>query len=156
MLTEVSLIDALTAFVKDQRVIILNSDDLVAVSLEKELKILKDPKVHFLIDAPAPAAAVEDPDRAPKTRTTRATKKEAKTTEAKPKRKYTKRQDYVETGARTGPKQPFDPGKCQALIDANRDVHFLCVEFGLDEAELFAEMTKHGIRHTFAIPMRRA
>lgn len=154
MLTEVSLIDALTAFVKDQRVIILNQDDLVAISLEEELKALKDPKVHFLVDAPA--AAVEDPDQAPKKRTTRATKKEAKTTEAKPKRKYTKRQDYVETGARTGPKQPFDPGKCQALIDANRDVHFLCVEFGLDEAELFAEMTKHGIRHTFAIPMRRA
>lgn len=42
------------------------------------------------------------------------------------------------------------------MIDANRDVHFLCVEFGLDEDELFAEMTKHGIRHTFAIPMRRA
>lgn len=153
MLTEVSLIDALTAFVKDQRVIILNPDDLVAISLEEELKALKDPKVHFLVDLPA---AVEDPDQAPKTRTTRATKKEAKTTEAKPKRKYTKRQAYTETGARTGPKQPFDPGKCQALIDANRDVHFLCVEFGLDEAELFAEMTKHGIRHTFAIPMRRA
>lgn len=151
---ETTLADALQAFVKDQRVIILNSDDLVAVSLEEELKALKDPKVHFLVDA----AAVGDPDQAPKTRTARTTKKEAKTTEAKPKpkRKYTKRQDYVETGARTGPKQPFDPGKCQALIDANRDVHFLCVEFGLDEAELFAEMTKHGIRHTFAIPMRRA
>lgn len=154
MLTEVSLIDALTAFVKDQRVIILNADDLVAISLEEELKALKDPKVHFLVDVPA--AAVEDPDQVPKARTTRATKKEAKTTEAKPKRKYTKRQSYVETGARTGSKPPFDAGKCQALIDANRDVHFLCVEFGLDEAELFAEMTKHGIRHTFAIPMRRA
>lgn len=62
MLTEVSLIDALTAFVRDQRVIILNSDDLVAVSLEEELKALKDPKVHFLVDA----AAVGDPDQAPK------------------------------------------------------------------------------------------
>lgn len=154
MLTEVSLIDALTAFVKDQRVIILNADDLVAISLEEELKALKDPKVHFLVDVPA--AAVEDPDQVPKTRTTRATKKEAKTTEAKPKRKYTKRQSCIETGTRSGSKPAFDPGKCQALIDANRDVHFLCVEFGLDEAELFAEMTKHGIRHTFAIPMRRA
>lgn len=64
MLTEVSLIDALTAFVKDQRVIILNSDDLVAISLEEELKALKDPKVHFLVDVPA--ATVEDPDQAPK------------------------------------------------------------------------------------------
>lgn len=154
MLTEVSLIDALTAFVRDQRVIILNSDDLVAISLEEELKALKDPKAHFLIDVPA--AAVEDPDQAPKARTTRATKKEAKTTEAKPKRKYTKRQSYNETGTRSGSKPAFDPGKCQALIDANRDVHFLCVEFGLDEAELFDEMTKYGIRHTFAIPMRRA
>ena len=118
MLTEVSLIDALTAFVKDQRVIILNSDDLVAISLEEELKALKDPKVHFLVDAPAspaPAAAVEDPDQAPKARTTRATKKEAKTTEAKPKRKYTKRQSYNETGTRSGSKPAFDPGKCQAF-----------------------------------------
>lgn len=156
MLIEVSLIEALTAFARDQRVIILNSDDLVAISLEEELKALKDPKVHFLVNAPAPAAAVEDPDQAPKTRTTRATKKEAKTTEAKPKRKYTKRQSCIETGTRSGSKPAFDPGKCQALIDANRDVHFLCVEFGLDEDELFAEMTKHGIRHTFAIPMRRA
>lgn len=65
MLTEVSLIEALTAFVNDKRVIILNSDDLVAVSLEEELKALKDPKVHFLVDA----AAVGDPDQTPKTRT---------------------------------------------------------------------------------------
>lgn len=55
MLIEVSLIEALTAFARDQRVIILNSDDLVAISLEEELKALKDPKVHFLVNAPAPA-----------------------------------------------------------------------------------------------------
>ena len=152
MLREISLMDALAAFVRGERVIVLNPDELVVLSLEAELASLKSDKVRFLADVPD-----VDDDQAQD-------QGEKEPMEAEPmepvrqKRKYTKKEKLntgkLNVGTRTRQKPAFDPGKCQALINAGRDMHFLCVEFGLEEPELYDKMQKAGIVHPFPFVMR--
>lgn len=154
MLKEISLMDALAAFVRGERVIVLNPAELVVLSLEAELASLKIENVRFLADVPddlyvdqAQDLRIEEP------------MKEAETEEpVRPKRKYTKKEKLntgkLNVGTSTGQKPAFDPGKCQALINAGRDMHFLCVEFGLEEPELYDKMQKAGVVHPFPFVRR--
>lgn len=129
MLQEITLAEALEAFVKNEEVTVLNVDDLVALSLNIELEHLKNEKVNFLVER-----AVE---------TVKEPKETKPSAETEGKRKYTRKAVPQKRLGTT--KRAFDAGKCQALIDAGRDLHFLCVEFEMDEAEMHAEMEKHGI-----------
>lgn len=147
MLREISLMDALAAFVRGESVVVLNPDELVALSLEAELASLKSDKVRFLADVPdvvvdqAQDQGKEEPMKAELAEPVRQ------------KRKYTKKEKLntgrLNVGTKTGSKPAFDPGKCQALINAGRDMRFLCAEFGMEEPELYDKMQKAGVVHAF-------
>lgn len=149
--------DALVAFVRGESVVVLNPDELVAMSLEAELASLKSDKVRFLADVPD-----VDDDQAQDQGEEEPVKEKPVEAPARQKRKYTKKEKLttgkLNVGTKTGQKPAFDPGKCQALINAGRDMHFLCVEFGMDEPELYDKMRAAGVTHPFPMLMaaRRA
>lgn len=96
MLQEISLAEALEAFVKNEEVTVLNVDDLVALSLNIELEHLKNEKVHFLVER-AVCETVKEP------------KEEKPAAEQKEKRKYTRK--AVPQKRRGTTKRAFDAGK---------------------------------------------